>query len=279
MIKYITVFLLSSASAFALPKEMVLESDIYVGDTVHYQIELTDTNESNLDLPEGDIYEDDTIPSYKIFNIKKEKSKLKASILFFKPGDYVIPITWDRENEKTKSTLSIKVKSQLLGFENDIEDIEPPIEFSGPYFFRLFIIILITAINIYLLYALYIYWKSKPKVIDALWEKQPTLEETTKRLRAIETYLQSEPIHEKELVFKISEYLKEVYSQKLKRTLLGKTDSEFLAELFDRTHIEDSVLRDLRLYFKNTKYDNNRTEINKDRANSIWEKIKKDFEL
>lgn len=279
MAKYILIFLFSSVSLFAVPKEVVLESDIYVGDTVHYQVEITGTNESNLDLQEGEFYEDDNLPSYKIFGIAKEESKIKASLLFFKPGDYILPVTWEENGEKKESTFLIKVKSQLLGIENDIEDIEPPLQFSGPYFFRLFIILLITAINVYLLYALYIYWKSKPKVMDALWEKQPVLEETTKRLHTIETYLQSEPICEKDLAFKISEYLKEVYSQKLERNLLGKTDSEFLAELSDRTHIEDSLLRELRIYFRNTKYDDNQTEITKERANSIWEKIKKDFEL
>ncbi|EOQ94898.1 hypothetical protein LEP1GSC195_0701 [Leptospira wolbachii serovar Codice str. CDC] len=258
---------------------MVLETDIYVGDTIHYQIELTEPDESNLDLPEGDIYEDDTIPSYKIFGIIKEKTKLKASLIFFKPGNYTIPISWQKNNEQNKSSYTIKVKSQLLGSETDIEDIEPPINFSGPYFFRLSIILLITTINIYLLYAIYIYWKSKPKVMDAIWEKQPVLEETTKRLHNIETYLQSELISEKELAFKISEYLKEVYSQKLERNLRGKTDSEFLAELFDRTHIDDSILREIRIYFRRTKYDENQNELSKKDAYSLWEKIKKEFEL
>ncbi|TGM45571.1 LB_053 family protein [Leptospira vanthielii] len=279
MAKYIAIFLISCVSVFAQPKEIVLETDIYVGDTIHYQIELTEPDESNLDLLEGDIYEDDTMPSYKIFNIAKEETKLKASIIFFKPGSYVIPVSWIKNKELIKSTNTIKVKSQLLGSETDIEDIEPPMNFSGPYFFRLFIILLITAINVYLLYAIYIYWKSKPKVMDAIWEKQPVLEETTKRLHNIQTYLQSELISEKELAFKISEYLKEVYSQKLERDLRGKTDSEFLAELFDRTHIEDSILRELRIYFRKTKYDYNQTELNKEDANSIWEKIKRDFAL
>lgn len=279
MAKYFIIYFLSSIAIFALPNESVLENDIYVGDTIHYQIELTEPHESNLDVTEGDIYYDDTIPSFKIFNVIKEKSKLKTSIIFFKPGDYTIPVTWTTKDDPMKSTLTIKVKSQLLGNETDFEDIEPPINFSGPYFFRLLIVILITSINIYLLYALYLYWKSKPKVVDALWEKQPVLEEKTKRLHNLETYLQSDKISEKKLAFKISEYLKEAFSKKLGQNLLGKTDSEFLAELFDRTHIEDSILRELRIYFRNTKYDDNLTEISKEKAAAIWEKIKQDFEL
>ncbi|MCW7492716.1 BatD family protein [Leptospira sp. 2 VSF19] len=279
MAKYITLFFLTTISIYALPKESVTENDIYVGDTVHYQIELTDSDEHSLDATEGEVYDDDTVPSFKIFNIVKEKSKLKTSIIFYKPGDYTIPVTWKKNDEPMKSTLTLKVKSQLLGNETDIEDIEPPINFSGPYFFRLFIILLITAINIYLLYALYIYWKSKPKVVDALWEKQPTLEEKTKRLHNLETYLQTNKISEKKLAFKISEYLKEAFSKKLGQNLLGKTDSEFLAELFDRTHINDSILRELRIYFRKTKYDENIAEISKEQAVAIWEKIKQDFGL
>ncbi|MBM9547508.1 hypothetical protein JWG40_10815 [Leptospira sp. 201903074] len=279
MAKYIVIILLSSVSLYAKPKEIVFETNVYVGDTIHYQIEFTESDESNLDLAEGEIYEDDTMPSYKIFDVVKEKTKLKACIIFYKPGNFILPVSWDQNGERIQSRETIKVKSQLLGYETDIEDIEPPINFSGPYFFRLLLILAFTAINIYLLYALYIYWKSKPKVMDAIWERQPILEETTKRLHSIELYLGSERIYEKELAFKISEYLKTVYSKKLDKDLLGKTDSEFLAELFDRTHIDDSVLRETRIYFRNTKYSANHIEIKKESAQSIWEKIKKDFEL
>lgn len=279
MAKYIVCVLVLSTSLFAKPKETVSETDVYVGDTIHYQIELTEINESNLDMEEGEIYEDDTMPSYKVFDLVKEKTKIKASIVFYKPGTYFLPVSWDQNGERLKSTETINVKSQLLGNEIDIEDIEPPIYFSGPFFLRLLVILIITAINIYLLYALYIYWKSKPKVMDAIWGKQPILEETTKRLHSIESYFKSEIIYEKELAFKISEYLKEAYSKKLNKDLLGKTDSEFLAELFDRTHIDESILRETRVYFRNTKYNDNHTELTKESANSLWEKIKKDFEL
>lgn len=279
MAKYILLILVSSVSLLASPKETILEEDIYVGDTIHYQIESTDKSDSNLQMEEGEIYEDDTMPSFRIFNLKKENTKISASILFFRPGDYILPVFWEENGEQKKSTKAIKVKSQLLGTETDIEDIEPPINFSGPYLFRLSIILLITGINLYLLYALYLYWKSKPKIVDALWEKQPTLEETTKRLHTIEIYLESDLIYEKELLFKISEYLKEVYSKRLNKNLLGKTDSEFLAELFDRTHIDESILRNLRIYFRKTKYDNNHTKLQRIEAIDIWEKIKKELEL
>lgn len=259
--------------------ETIQEEEIFVGDTVHYQIELSESIESDLQMEEGDFYEDSTMPSFKIFNIKKENSKLSATILFYKPGNFILPISWKENGEEKKSTKSIKVKSQLLGSETDIEDSEPPVNFSGPYLFRFLLVLLITVINLYLLYALYLYWKSKPKVVDALWEKQPVLEETTKRLHVIETYIESESIYEKELAFKISEYAKEVYSKRLEKNLLGNTDSEFLAELFDKTHIDESILRKLRVYFRNTKYDNNQTKLKKEEALSVWEKIKKDMEL
>ncbi|EKJ85827.1 hypothetical protein LEP1GSC017_0251 [Leptospira meyeri serovar Hardjo str. Went 5] len=279
MAKYILLILISTFPLFSNPKETILEDDIYVGDTVHYQIELTQGIESDLQMEEGEFYEDATLPSFKIFNIKKDHLKLSALILFYKPGEFVLPLSWEENGERKNSTKRIKVKSQLLGSETDIEDSDPPISFSGPYFFRLFLVLLITSINIYLLYALYLYWKSKPKVVDALWEKQPVLEETTKRLHFLETYLESDAIYEKELAFKISEYTKEVYSKRLEKNLLGKTDSEFLAELFDRTHIDDSILRNLRIYFRNAKYDNNQTKLEKTVAVSIWVKIKKDMEL
>lgn len=82
MAKYIVCVLVLSTSLFAKAKETVLETDVYVGDTIHYQIELTEINESNLDMEEGEIYEDDTMPSYKVFDLVKRKNKNKSIYRF-----------------------------------------------------------------------------------------------------------------------------------------------------------------------------------------------------
>ncbi|TGM26416.1 LB_053 family protein [Leptospira levettii] len=280
MAKLVYIFILSAFlfSIFATPKETIPSGEIFVGDTIQYNIEW-DMSVSDVSLEEGKFYEDHTLPTFEIQTAKKDKNKISASIIFFVPGDYYLPVKWKEDGKETNSKLKISVLSNLTGAETEIEDIEPPIQFSGPYVLRLIGLIAFTILNLYILYALYLYWKSKSKIIDALWEKPPKLLESTKRLHLLEQYLNSETINEKELIFRISNYLKEVYSEKFEENLLGTTDSEFLAILHDKTHIPDSSIRDLRLYFRDLKYNLNTNSISKEDATIIWNRIKKDFLL
>ncbi|MCW7463860.1 LB_053 family protein [Leptospira limi] len=277
-IVYIFIFSAFLFSIFPAPKERIPSGDLYVGDTIEYTIEW-ENNVSDVSLEVGKFYEDHTLPTFEIRTVKKDKNKITASVIFFVPGDFFLPVNWKEDGIETNSKLKISVLSNLTGNETEIEDIEPPIQFSGPYALRLIGLIAFTILNLYLLYALYLYWKSKPKIIDAIWEKPPKLLESTKRLHLLEQYLNSETIDEKELTFRISNYLKEVYSEKFEENLLGTTDSEFLAILHDKTHIPDSSIRDLRLYFRDLKYNQNSNTISNEDARIIWNRIKKDFLL
>ncbi|GBF44246.1 hypothetical protein LPTSP2_35490 [Leptospira ellinghausenii] len=277
-IVYIFIFSAFLFSIFPAPKETLPTGELFVGDTIQYTIEW-ENNVTDVSLEEGKFFEDHTLPTFEIQTVKKEKNKIIASVIFFVPGDYFLPVKWKEDGIETDSKLKISVLSNLSGNETEIEDIEPPILFSGPYAFRLIGLIAFTILNFYLLYALYLYWKSKPKIIDAIWEKPPKLLESTRRLHHLEQYLNSETIDEKELTFRISNYLKEVYSEKFEENLLGTTDSEFLAILHDKTHIPDSSIRDLRLYFRDLKYNQNTNSISNEDARIIWNRIKKDFLL
>ncbi|TGM32055.1 LB_053 family protein [Leptospira biflexa] len=277
MHKFILLYFGFTVVIFASPKESISLEKIYVGDITEYTIEWKDDDITDISLPEGKFYEDHSLPTFEIQSVTKEKNKITASVIFFSAGDFFLPTTWKENGVDYNSKLKINVLSNLTGTETEIEDIEPPIIFSGPYFLRLIGLILFTCINLYLIYALYLYWKSKPKIVDAAWEKSPKLLESTKRLQYLEQYIQSEKITEKELTFRISEYLKEVFSEKFQENLLGNTDSEFLAILHDKTHIPDRAIRDLRLYFRNLKYNENSQIISKEDAEKIWDQIKKDF--
>lgn len=277
MFRFVIFILVFISSIGASPKETLKQEQIYVGDTVLYSIEWENDNTSDVSLSEGKFYEDNSLPSFEILSVKKEENRINASVIFFTTGEFFLPTTWKENGLETHSKLKITVLSNLTGQETEIEDIDPPIVFSGPFALRLIGLILFTCFNLYILYALYLYWKSKPKIVDALWEKNPKLPESTKRLHHLETYLNSDEISEKELIFKVSEYLKEVYSEQFKENLLGCTDSEFLAILHDKTHIPDGKIRDLRLYFRTLKYTKNKHIISKEDALTIWEQIKKDF--
>ncbi|XDD48448.1 hypothetical protein AB3N60_17765 [Leptospira sp. WS39.C2] len=273
----IILFFGISLPLLSTPIEKITEGEIYVGDSIQYSIEWQEGEITDVILEEGRFYEDNSRPTYEIQTISKDKNKTIALILFFVAGDFYLPVSWKENGIETNSKFKINVKSQLSGQETEIEDINPPILFSGPFALRLIGLIAFTLVNVYLLYALYLYWKSKPKIVDAVWEKNPKLLESAKRLYQLEQYLQSETITEKELTFKISEYLKEVFSEKFQENLLGCTDTEFLTILHDKTHIPDSSIRQLRLYFRDLKYNQNQQTVSKADADKIWTQIKKDF--
>ncbi|TGM06546.1 LB_053 family protein [Leptospira jelokensis] len=277
MYKLILVYLFFFSALLASPKEFLTNDTIYVGDKVEYEISWEDDSVTDVILEAGELYEDESLPVLEILSVEKTENKLIATIIFFMAGEFYLPTVWKENGKEVKSKLKIVVSSNLTGKETDIEDIEPPLLFSGPYLLRLLGLILFTCINLYGLYALYLYWKSKPKVVDAIWEKNPILPESTKRLQSIEQYLQADSILEKELTFKISEYLKEVYSEKLNENLLGQTDSMFLSTIHDKTHIPDALIREIRMYFRELKYNQNDMILTKEKAKAVWEKIKKDF--
>ncbi|EOQ87027.1 hypothetical protein LEP1GSC202_0149 [Leptospira yanagawae serovar Saopaulo str. Sao Paulo = ATCC 700523] len=277
MYKLILVYSLFCFALFASPKESITNDRIFVGDKVQYEISWDKNTVTDVILDSGELYEDESLPVLEILSVEKNETKLTATVIFFMAGEFYLPTVWKENGKEFKSKLKIVVSSNLTGQESDIEDLDPPLVFSGPYLFRLFGLIIFFCINLYVLYALYLYWKSKPKVVNAIWEKNPTLPESTKRLRSLEQYLQSDSIFEKELTFKISEYLKEVYSEKLNENLLGQTDSAFLSTIHDKTHIPDALIREIRMYFRELKYNQSDVILSKEKANEIWNKIKKDF--
>ncbi|TGL13485.1 hypothetical protein EHQ42_14800, partial [Leptospira levettii] len=148
MAKLVYIFILSAFlfSIFATPKETIPSGEIFVGDTIQYNIEW-DMSVSDVSLEEGKFYEDHTLPTFEIQTVKKDKNKISASIIFFVPGDYYLPVKWKEDGKETNSKLKISVLSNLTGAETEIEDIEPPIQFSGPYVLRLVGLIAFTILN------------------------------------------------------------------------------------------------------------------------------------
>lgn len=118
---------------FPSPEETVNPNEIFVGDKVVYEITFRSPLPTTLSYPEGEIYNEASpdLPAYKILSAEKRNNSLQLTIRFYEPGDYTLPVTWEENGETIRVQRIIKVKSQLTGDEKDLEDIEPPISFSG----------------------------------------------------------------------------------------------------------------------------------------------------
>ncbi len=275
------MFLMIPGGIFSNPKENIQPNEIFVGDKVDYEIIFNSSLPKDLSFPEGEIYVETSpdLPAYKILAVEKRNNSLRLTIRFYEPGDYSLPISWE-ENGRIASVRSIiKVKSQLTGEEKDLEDIEPPITFSGPYLLRLIFFLFLLFLIFYLAYAFYLYRRKTGKIVNATWEEIPALESRLAKLYLIEGMLQSETVYLKDFVYLISSYCKEEYSYRLSHNLLAFTDEEFLAFLYDRSSLTDQKLREIRSFFRESKYtDKNETLIGEE-AKLLWTEWKEKLGL
>ncbi|TGN14560.1 LB_053 family protein [Leptospira ilyithenensis] len=257
---------------FSSPKENVHPNEIFVGDKVDYEITFHSSLPNDLSFPEGEMYVETSpdLPSYKILSATKTSNSLRLTIRFYEAGNYSLPITWEDNGSIASAQTIIKVKSQLTGEEKDFEDIEPPISFSGPYLLRLIFFLFLLFLIFYLAYAFYLYRRKSGKIMNATWEEIPFLEERLAKLYLIEGILQSETVHLKDFVYLISSYCKEEYSYRLSHNLLAFTDEEFLAYLYDRSSLTDHKLREIRFFFRESKYTDKNETLTGEEAKRLW---------
>jgi hypothetical protein len=279
-LRSIFILLFLSTSTFAFPKESINPTDIFVGDIFEYTIQFEGKLPENLLYPDGDfIQEGEQLPIFKTLSANKSENQLQLKIRFYQSGEYLLPIEWEEQNQIYKSELKIKVNSNLRGDETDIDDIEPPISFSGFYLYRLLFAFICFIVLVYLIYAMYLFWKKQVRVVDTKWEKIPEIEPRTKKLYQLEQSLIQTDLSLKEFCYMVTTYCKEEYSFRLNSNLLNLTDSEFLAYLYDHSGVEESILRELRSIFRNAKYANEETVLSREEAKSLWDDWKLKLKL
>ncbi|WP_411821384.1 LB_053 family protein [Leptospira sp. 'Mane'] len=266
------IFVLLPGFLYASAKETINPEEIYVGDKVDYEIEFDSGIPDNLSIPEGEVYVETSpdLPAFKILSIEKKQNKIHLTIRFYEAGDYTLPIAWEENNKTIYAEKIIKVKSQLTGEEKELQDIEPPVTFSGSSFLRLSLFFLFLFAIGYLIYVFYLYRKKNKKIVDATWEKIPSLENRFAKLYLIEGMLRSETVNIKDLVYQISSYCKEEYSHRLSFYLLSFTDEEFLTYLYDRSSLTDQRLREIRSFFRESKYTDKNGILTGEDANRLW---------
>ncbi|MDF3820318.1 hypothetical protein P3G55_10425 [Leptospira sp. 96542] len=275
--KFLFIFLIFIFSIFGEETENITESEIYVGDIIHYTLTKAETIE--FETTEGEVYFDETSPSLRIYDITEINNTISLKIIFFKPGNYTLPISWTKNGKPKNSKLNIIVKSQLAETDSEIEDVESPIVFSGPYLLRLISLILFIILNLYFLYAIFLYIKRKQRVVDAIWQPQQSIPPNIIKKKKIETILQGESIPQKEFIYLISEFLKEELGDRFNIKTKSLTDSEFLSAIYDRSHIDNDILRELRLLFRTSKYEKKDNLLTNEEANEIWRSIQENLKV
>ncbi len=274
------ILLLFVSYAEASPNEKISHKEIYVGDEIGYEIDFDSGIPSTLKLEEGDHSIDATeLPVLRIWNVHRKDKSISLSVRFYKAGSFRLPIYWEEEGEKKTTELVFEVKSRLTGNESDIEDIAPPISFSGSYLLRLLFVIFIFLILLYISYAVYLKLKNSKQILDATWERVPVLESRQIKLIQIESALKQNEISYKEFAYLVSSYIKEEFSRRLASDLLHLTDSEFLNYLYDRSHLEIESTKEIKDILASSKYTNHSKILSKEEAEQLWQDWKRKLKL
>jgi len=180
---YLFVFFLFLSNLYGKPNESFTPNNPFVGDLIEYNIEFQEKLPDTITYPEGEFIEEgEELARFKVLEVIKENNSLKLKIRFYASGEFILPIEWEEGQSLNHSELKIKISSVLTGNEEDIEPIENPILFSGKYWHRLLLAILIFVSLCYLIYSLFLIWKRQNKIVNANWEKIPEPEIRTKKL-------------------------------------------------------------------------------------------------
>jgi len=278
--KIVSIFFLLIFAIILSAKETVFWSkeNISVGEEVLLTIE-TDSNVSEIISPEIGLFShSNELPFVEIMSATKDNTRILVQMRFTKSGKHELNIKWkNEENIESEKVVTIEIKSLLKENENEALDIEEPLEFSGPYFLRLFVIVVIFTIVVGVLYYLFLRVGKRQKVIkDATYNESIHAEKIEPIDTSLNQILQNPEILHKDFVYSLSEYLKLALTEKLGIDVTFMTQSEIEEILNSKLFLTEKQISEFTMYLNSIKYMPNDEKITNTNAISIrnyWEKI------
>jgi hypothetical protein len=278
--KIVSIFFLLVFVTILSATETVFWSkeNISVGEEVLLTIE-TDSIVSDIISPEIGLFaQSNELPFVEIMSTTKDNTRILIQMRFTKSGKHELIIKWkNEENIALEKQVTIEIKSLLKENENEALDIEEPLEFSGPYFFRLFVIVLIFTMIVGVLYYLFLRVGKRQKVFkDALYNESVGAEKMEPIDTTLNKLLLNPEILHKDFVYSLSEYLKLALSEKLDIDVTFMTQSEIEEILNSKLFLTDKQISEFTMYLNSIKYMPNNEKLTNTNAISIrnyWEKI------
>ncbi len=278
--KIILVYILFIFTIFLSAEEKIYWSkeEISVGDEVSLTLE-TEGSVAEIISPEIGLFSNSNeLPFVEIMSNLKDNNRITIQMRFTKSGTHKLKIKWkSEENSELEKEIKIEVKSLLSENEKETLDIVEPLEFSGPYLLRLFVIVLVFTIIVVILYYLFLRVGKRQKGFkDASYSGSVQAEKIEPIDTELNRLLENSEILHKDFVYSLSEYLKLALSQKLEIDLTFMTQSELEEVLNSKLFLTEKQVQELTIYLNSIKYMPNNEKITNTNAISIrnyWEKI------
>lgn len=247
-----------------------------VGDEVYLTVETENQNSELLEPESGYVSLPNGLPYMEVISHSKEGTRIILQVRFTKAGKHDFQVKWKTDKETEHIGISISVSSVLGPNDKETLDIAEPLEFSGPYGLRLFLIILGFSVIVAILYYFFLHRKpSKKNVKDAGIVTPIEAEKLEPIDIVLERLLTNKEIQHKEFVYVLSDYLKSALSQKLESDITYMTQSELEDILKSKLNLSEKVVHEFSLYLNSIKYMPNEERILSDNARAIrnyWER-------
>ncbi|PJZ70938.1 hypothetical protein CH373_07320 [Leptospira perolatii] len=210
---------------------------VLIGQESIYTLEFQIGEVNDPEIPAKGVHPDPKAPDLpwmEILSIKHEEQKIEVRVIYYESGIQTLPLDWKNSSGVlVRSSKSIVVESSLKDSDKTPEDIQPPLEFSGPYGWKL--TAMIAGVLSLLLGGAYVYYLYKTKYrnpVDAIVQLDPLIERIQLYENRLENLLSAAPIRSREFYRALSGYIREAMSKKIGAPTSHLTE----AELFDRLY-------------------------------------------
>lgn len=222
------------------------------------------------------IYPDPNAPDLPLLEIVSYESSdqgLKVTVVYYASGKYILPLTGEEGGGKEfRSKAEITVISPLAESDRSPEDILPPLEFSGPYFWKLFAIFAaVASLALAGFYAWYWHRTKSRLPVDALFTANSLIQRMLIYENVLDEILQSSPILARNFYRALSGYIREGLSQRMGTSFAHLTEEELFDRIFASFPIDEKEAKSWENLLRKAQYSGNETELSKEEATEAWD--------
>ncbi|MFB5651227.1 LB_053 family protein [Leptospira wolffii] len=269
------VFLIISTPVFAWEEAWIPEK-VSIGENAEYSL-VFKKGEIVLSEPlSKGIHPDPNspdLPLLEILSYESSEDSLKIRAAYYAPGKFSLPISWkDASGREFRSEKVLTVLSSLGEKDSSPEDILPPLEFSGPYFWKLAAwISAFLALGLAAFYAWYLHRTRSKEPVDALVEANPWIQKILIYENRLDELLQVSPIGARDFYRALSGYIRESLAQKMLSSFAHLTEAELFSKIYESFPIDGEEVKNWENLLRKSQYSGNEAELSREEAVEAWD--------
>ncbi|WP_246050622.1 LB_053 family protein [Leptospira langatensis] len=273
---FVIVLLFSASSPLFAWKETWNPNQVSIGQRSEYVLEFREGEIVSPDFPLKGVHADpdsSDLPLLEVLSVDVEKDRIKLIVVYYATGKFTLPVVWkDKSSKEYRSEAELTVLSSLSEKDKAPEDILPPLEFSGPYGWKLAALFAgMTAILLGIFYAWYLHQTRVHRPMDAVIQTDPWLHRILIYENGLDELINSSPIHAREFYRALSGYIRENMARRLNTSFAHLTEEELFSKIYDSFPIEGEEARSWENLLRKSQYSGENASISREDAVQAWD--------